>query len=287
MRVAIVVVTHNRLEYTKKTIARLLEDKNEEFDLYLWDNASDDNTPEYLKDGIDDPRVTEVFLSNENAGQVGGMNYVWGKTKAELVGKLDNDCLVTPGWTRILAQAHKDVPRLGAVACWHFFPQDFDYDLAKGKIQSFGEHRVFRHPWVGGTGFLMKRQTFLECGPWKGGADVGTTYYFLQMALRGYINGWYYPLVFQEHMDDPMSEHSMLKTDQSIEELHDVTYTLRNRDIRTMRERLMWRDKVIKDLLCSPWEAKRHVGWRKKWQRAQAKLRRLCGKAWFRSRLRV
>ena len=33
------------------------------------------------------------------------MNRVRSKTKAELVGKLDNDCLVTPGWTRTLAWA--------------------------------------------------------------------------------------------------------------------------------------------------------------------------------------
>ena len=111
----------------------MLEDPNEEFDLYLWDNASSDETPEYLKDVLTDPRIQEVILSKENLGQTGAMNYVWGKTKAELVGKVDNDCLVTPGWTRILAQAHKDIARLGAVTCWHFFPEDFDYKDAKHK----------------------------------------------------------------------------------------------------------------------------------------------------------
>lgn len=42
MDVAIVVVTHNRLEYTRKTIARLLEDPNEEFDLYILNNVVTD-----------------------------------------------------------------------------------------------------------------------------------------------------------------------------------------------------------------------------------------------------
>jgi len=271
MNIAIVVVTHNRFDYTEKTIERLLS-STEEFDIYLWDNASKDETPEYLN-SMKDPRIVEIILSKENAGQTGAMNYVWSKTKAELVGKLDNDCLVTPGWTRILAQAHKDIERLGVVACWHFFPDDFDYEQAKHKIQTFGRHQIFRHPWVGGTGFLLKRKTFLEIGSWDEGPDVGTTHYFLKMALAGYINGWYYPLVFQEHMDDPVSKHSMLKDDQAINSLHDVTYTLRNREIRTMEKRMAWRKYVIRSLLCDPWDVKYYMGWRGKLNRLKSKVK--------------
>ena len=272
MNIAIVVVTHNRLEYTRKTIARLLDDSSEQFDLYLWDNASTDGTVEYLKDGVKDPRIAEVVTSKENVGQTGAMNYVWSKTKAELVGKLDNDCLVTPGWTRILARAHADIPELGAVACWHFFPEDFNYELAKHKIQRFGNHQIFRHPWVGGTGFLLKRKTFLELGRWDEGPNVGTTDYFLRMALAGYINGWYYPLIYQEHMDDPVSKHSLLKDDEAINSLYDVTYTLRNRDIRTMIKRMAWRKRVIRNLLCDPWDAKYYIGWRSRLRRVKSKL---------------
>ena len=146
MSIAIVVVTHNRLEYTRKTITRLLEDPNEEFELYIWDNASKDETPEYIK-SISDPRIVETIVSKENVGQTGAMNYVWNKTKAELVGKLDNDCLVTPGWTRILSQAHRDIENLGAVACWHYPFDEFDESAARkaGKIQTFDSHQIFRH----------------------------------------------------------------------------------------------------------------------------------------------
>jgi len=263
MNVCIVLVTYNRLEYTRKCISRLLEDYTQEFDLYLWDNASRDETPGYLN-SIKDPRIVEIILSKENVGQTGAMNYVWSKTKAELVGKVDNDCLVTPGWTRILAKAHEDIEKLGAVACWHFFPEDFDYELAKHKIQTFNGHQIFRHPYVGGTGLLLKRRTFLEMGSWDKGPNVGTTYYFLKMALAGYINGWYYPLVYQEHMDDPVSDQSMLKDDKAINSLYDITYTLRNRKIKTMEKRMAWRRHVIRELLCGPWEPRYYVGWRSK-----------------------
>ncbi|MHC4396277.1 MAG: glycosyltransferase family 2 protein [Planctomycetota bacterium] len=269
MNIAIVVVTHNRLEYTKKCIPRLLEDTTEQFDLYLWDNASTDETPAYLKNGLNDPRIVEIILSKDNLGQTGAMNYVWSKTKAELVGKLDNDCLVTPSWTRIFAQAHSDVPQLGAVACWHFPKDLFDEDVARdnGKIHAFDGHQIFRHPWVCGSGFLMKRKTYLAQGPWTNGPQIGTTDYFLQMALKGCINGWYFPLITQEHMDDPISEHSLLKDDEAIREMRPVTFSLRFHDINTVEERVRLRQNLIHNLLRDPWRARAYVGWRRKLRR--------------------
>jgi glycosyltransferase involved in cell wall biosynthesis len=275
MNIAIVVVTHNRLEYTGKCIERLLENPTEEFDLYLWDNASKDETAEYLKDGIKDSRIKEVIISKENLGQTGAMNYAWSRTKAELIGKLDNDCLVTPGWTQILAKAHEDIENLGAVACWHYPLDEFDEEAARkaGKIQSFGCHQIFRHPWVCGSGFMMKRKTYEAQGPWKVGCDIGTTYYFVKMAWRGYINGWYYPPLMQEHMDDLKSEHTLLIDDESIRRLHDVTFSLRTKNIRDMESRWARRRLVLGNLFNDPWEAKYYVGWRAKLRRAKAKIR--------------
>ncbi len=277
MNVTIVLITHNRLEYTKKTLARLLEDPTEEFDLYLWDNASSDETADYLKDGVKDPRIVDVVLSKENVGQAGAMNYAWSKTKAELVGKVDNDCLQTPGWTRIFAQAHKDIPQLGAVASWHFFQEDFDYEVAKHKIQTFNGHQIFRNPWVGGSGFLMKRKTFLEQGPWEKGVNVGTTAFYIKMALSGYINGWYYPLVYQEHMDDPLSKHSMQKDDEAIKSLYNLTYTLRNKKLRTLEGSIARRNIDRYTILRCPWDVKYCVGWRSKLRTAKAMLTRFFG----------
>ena len=277
MNVAIVIATHNRLEYTRKTIAHLLEDPNEEFDLYIWDNASSDETPEYLKDEVKDPRIVEVVLSKENVGQTGAMNYVWSRTKAELIGKLDNDCLVTPGWTRIFAKAHADIPKLGAVACWHFPLHLFVEETARkhGKIQSFSQHRIVRHPWVCGSGFIIKRETYLEQGPWESGYTVGTTGYFLRMAIAGYINGWYFPLVWQEHMDDPMSEHSMLKDDNAIQAMQSITFSLRYHNVNTIEDRVRLRNGLVRNLLIDPWEAKYYVGWRRKLRHLRSKMLRL------------
>ena len=264
MSIDLVFITYNRLDYTKKSLASVLADPTEKFNLYIWDNASEDGTQEYLKNEVSDPRIQDIMLSKENVGQVAAVNKIWGNSKADLLGKLDNDCLVTPGWTRTLARAHEDIEQLGVIACWHFFKDDFDYELAKHKIQTFGNHQILRHPWTCGTGLLIKRDTYEKFGPIK---DKATTSYWLEMAMSGYINGFYYPLIYQEHMDDTMSEHSKLTDDKAIQEMRPATFSLKYHDVNNLQQRVALREKCINNLLADPWQAKYYVGWRKKLRR--------------------
>jgi len=127
MTIDLLFITYNRLKYTKLALASVLADPSEEFSLTIWDNASTDGTVEYLKNEVSDPRIKDIVFSRENVGQLAAVNEIWSQSKADLLGKLDNDCLVTPGWTKILAKAHADIPTLGVVACWHFPREDFDY----------------------------------------------------------------------------------------------------------------------------------------------------------------
>lgn len=272
MNVCIVLVTHNRLEYTKKCVSRLLEDPTEQFDLHLWDNASTDETPAHLK-SLKDNRIVEVTLSKENVGQTGAMNYVWSKAKAELVGKLDNDCLVTPGWTRIFAQAHEDIEKLGSLACWPFLLGDFDEAAASQKIILLNGHKIFRHPWTCGSGFIMKRKTFLTMGPWREGWKVGTTGYFLKMALAGYINGWYYPLVMQEHMDDPKSKHSRFHY-LPFEDAYKDAYSFKTRDIPEMSRYMAVHAEIIHNLMFGTNDPKYYCGLRAKFRRLLERVRK-------------
>jgi len=267
MNASIVLVTYNRLEYTKKTINCLLNDQDE-FDLYIWDNASIDGTKEYLMEEIKDSRIKEIYLSIENLGQTAAMNYFWAKCNTDLVGKLDNDILISPGWVKTISEAHKDIEMLGAVACWHFWEEDFNYEIAKKKIKKYGNHQILKHPFVGGTGFLLKRKTYLKMGPWEEGSpNIGTTSYFLKMALSGYINGWYYPLITQEHMDDPTSKHCIFKDDASLMKVYDITYTLRTNKIKSYNDRLKRRDYILSRILRGASDAKYYVGWRNKLHR--------------------
>ncbi len=257
----LVLVTYNRLGYTRKTVERLLSDPDESFRLTIWDNASDDGTREYLHREVSDPRIVDLVLSKDNVGQAAAVNTIWAKSDADLLGKLDNDCLLTPGWTRTLARAHEDLPELGTIACWHYFLDDFDLERARHKIQRFGEHQILRHPFTPGTGLLFKREWFERFGPIQGKA---TTQFWLRMSLAGLINGFYYPLIHQEHMDDPKSEHSTLKDEAAYQAAKAVTFNINNHGQETLADRWRWRQEVLDDLLDGPWQANQRVGWRRR-----------------------
>lgn len=279
MTVDLVFITYNRLDYTKLALQSVLADPSEQFSLTIWDNASTDGTAEYLKNEMRDPRIKQLVLSQENVGQTAAVNRVWGESKADLLGKLDNDCILTPGWTRPLAEAHRDIPELGVVACWHFFPDDFDYRRAKHKIVRYGKHQILRHPWTCGTGLLLKRETYERFGPMPGKA---TTEYWFRMALAGLVNGFYYPLVFQEHMDDPKSRYSATKTEAGFEEGRKLTVSLQMNRFQDPAGRLRWRDQVISNLLDEPYDPRGYLGWRRGWLKLTRQFRRV-----VRQRVRV
>jgi hypothetical protein len=202
------------------------------------------------------------------------VNEIWSKSKADLLGKLDNDCLMTHGWTHKLAQAHKDISNLGVVACWHYRPEDFDYERAKHKIQTFGKHQIFRHPWTCGTGLLIKRDTFKKLGPIQRKA---TTQYWLKMAGEGYINGFYYPLICQEHMDDPKSKYSHLKDEASYQAAKNVTFSINSPGQETLAGRWRWRQQVLNNLLDDPWDVKCYTGWPGKLRKIKKKITNFLG----------
>ncbi len=258
MEIELAFVAYNRLEYTKPALQSILADPAEEFSLTIWDNASTDGTAEYLKNEVRDPRIADIVFSKKNVGQTAAVNTIWGRSKADLLGKLDNDCLMTPGWTRILAQAHADIPELGVVACWHFFAEDFDYARARHKIQTFGRHQILRHPWTCGTGLLFKRTDFERFGPIR---EKATTQYWLRMAMAGRINGFYYPLVYQEHMDDPMSSYSKIRTEAGLREQAAVTAGLQARHFENVQELCQWRAEILRNLLDDPCDPRYYTGW--------------------------
>lgn len=269
-------ITHNRLAYTKLSLVSILADPTEQFALTIWDNGSTDGTIDYLKNEVNDPRIRDIVLSKANVGQTAAVNEIWGRSQAQLLGKLDNDCLMTPGWTRILAQAHEDIPKLGTVACWHFPLDDFDEEAARkaGKIQAFGKHQILRHPWTCGTGLLVKRDTYRQFGPLL---DKTTTQYWLNLALKGYINGFYYPLVLQEHMDDLRSPHCLIKDDESLQEYRQVTVELKDNNITSQRGRRNRRRTILRDLNSGPWRAEPYAGWRGRLRGRVGRIRQKVG----------
>src|ERR1035438_7758221 len=263
MKIALIFLTHNRLEYTKLALQSVLANPNDDFALTIWDNASTDGTAEYLKT-IKDPRIKEIIFSRENVAQTTAVRQVWQASKADLVGKLDNDCLLPRGWLITLARAHQDISNLGNISIWSFFPDDFDYHRAKHKIQQLGTHQIPRHPWTCGTGFLIKRRTFEEMQPLEGG---GMTGFFIRVAAKGCINGFYCPLLFQDHMDDPKSSHCRIKTEEGYREAAKVTAVLQSGRFSDLEGYMKYRQAIIDTILDGTLDPRAYVGWRDRLRR--------------------
>lgn len=93
MKLSIITLTYNKLEYTKKFVESLYKYTND-FELIIVDNGSTDGTVEYLKslNGI------KTIFNSENAGFSKGNNQGIEIAEGEYIGFLNNDILLYPNW---------------------------------------------------------------------------------------------------------------------------------------------------------------------------------------------
>lgn len=211
--VDVLMITYNRPEYTRLSLERLLTSASENMRVWLWHNGTHEETLAIVKEYVDHPSVYKFHHSLENVKLRDPTNWILQEGNAEYVSKVDDDCLVPEGWVDVLTEAHEAEPSFGALGCWRFMPEDYDEAAAQRKIREFnGGHKVMCHPWVEGSGFLLKRRCVDRVGLLRP-RESGITGYLIRVALKGWINGWYFPFLWQEHMDDPRAPHTLLKTD--------------------------------------------------------------------------
>ncbi len=219
----ILMVTYNRPQYTRLSLPRLLATCNQSMRVWVWHNGNDPETLEFVQSMRAHPCLYRLQHSLENVPLRVATNWFWSSATGELVGKVDDDCLVPDGWADTLRRAHGDVKRFGAIGCWGFFrPEDFDPVLAAHKIREFpAGHRLLQHPWVGGSSYLMKRRCIDVQGLLR--FEESFPEYCMRLAWSGWINGLYYPLILVDHMDDPRSPHTLLRTDADMQRYAPLT----------------------------------------------------------------
>ncbi len=106
MKIAVIMLTYNRIKYTKKTIShfeKIIKDKSI-FDFHILDNASIDGTKEFLKNYRGPLRINTIFM-DKNLGVAEGTKFLlkekcYGKNYDFIV-KTDNDLLLPDGWDKI------------------------------------------------------------------------------------------------------------------------------------------------------------------------------------------
>lgn len=213
--VDILMVTYDRPEYVQQSLGRLLETCDDSMRVWLWHNGEDRATLDTTRSFATHPRVAAFHHSPENVRLRAPTNWLWANATGDYVSKIDDDCLVEPGWAHKLAAAHEANPAFGVIGSWRFFEEDFVPRLARRKIRSFsGGHQLMLNCWVQGSGYLMKRSCIEEQGLL--GPEQNFSEYCVDLVLKGYVNGWYFPFIHEEHMDDPRSRFTGLKTDDDL-----------------------------------------------------------------------
>ena len=259
--VDVLMVTHDRPDYTRRSLPRLLDACDDSARVWLWHNGPDGSTRDVVAGVAHHPRLHRVHLSPTNVGLRLPCNWLWRQSDARLVGKVDDDCLVDDGWLDILRSAHRDNDHFGVVGSWRFPDEDVVPRLVRRKLRRFaGGHRLLCNPWVQGSGYLMKRRCIEHLGPL--GSDETFTDYCIRLAIAGWTNGWYYPFVHEEHMDDPRSPFTALHTDEDLRARRPLSARMRGVD-----HLAAWQDQIRLDAhevqACSA-DPRHHVGIRRR-----------------------
>lgn len=217
LRTNILMITYRSAGYLDLSLTRLLESCGEHDRVWIWHNGDDEATLETLRKYRSDPRVERFHHSRQNVKLRPPTLWLWQEASARFVSKVDDDCLVSPGWLETFSNAFDDNPQFGVVGSWRPYEEDFRPDLAKRKIEAFnGGHRLLRNHWVQGSGYLLPRSWIERMGIMRDRESF--THYCLKLARAGAINGFYFPFVREEHMDDPRSPNTLIHTNRDLQD---------------------------------------------------------------------
>lgn len=121
----ILIVVHNQLDYIKKCIESIKEN-TENYNIFIWDNASDQETREYLESISARPPANRKMLgkdgsimvlrSEENIGFIEPNNRLFELGLSDYVILLNSDTEVKPDWDKAMIgwlQQNEDVGQTG------------------------------------------------------------------------------------------------------------------------------------------------------------------------------
>lgn len=130
MKLSVITLTLNKLEYTKNFIESLKK-YTKDFELIIVDNGSTDGTVEYIKSMPD----IKLIQNTENKGFSAGNNQGIEIAQGEYIGFLNNDILLYPNWFEACKRVFEN-EKAGFVSPRHINPH-YDNTNPKKYIKYF------------------------------------------------------------------------------------------------------------------------------------------------------
>jgi len=115
-KISVIVLTYNNIELTKACLESILKESNyPNLELIIVDNASTDDTRNWLKIfAIEHPRV-KVIINSSNLGFAAGNNIGLAAATGDYLVLLNNDTVVTHNWVMTLMHHLRDDPTIGLI----------------------------------------------------------------------------------------------------------------------------------------------------------------------------
>ncbi len=160
MNLLIVLITYNRLAYTKQTLRDLWKTIEVPYYLVIVDNASTDGTQDYLKKLEARHRADMVILNEVNYYPGKATNIGWEAglelyPEATHLMRLDNDMHLEKGWDIAAADYFDKIPELGQLGLDHEAIED---PRAAMRVLNINGKRL--NPWpgcVGGPNIILRK----------------------------------------------------------------------------------------------------------------------------------
>lgn len=160
MRLLIVLITYNRLEYTKRTLRSLWGTIDTPYCLVVVDNNSTDGTKKYLSQNDRQYRIDKVIFNPENYYPGKATNIGWEEgieifPEATHLMRLDNDMHLEKGWDKVAEQYFKKIPELGQLGLDH---EAIEHPQAGLRVMDINGMKL--NPWpgcVGGPNIIRRK----------------------------------------------------------------------------------------------------------------------------------
>jgi GT2 family glycosyltransferase len=146
---SIIILTYNNLDYTRQCLESIFSKTFEPaYEVIVVDNASKDETPNYLNSIEAEKANMKVILNENNLGFSAGNNIGAAAAEGDFLIFLNNDTIVTPGWLERLL-SHLEDPSVGMVgpvtnSSGNETRIQVDYDDLSG-LDSFSERYTTEH----------------------------------------------------------------------------------------------------------------------------------------------
>jgi GT2 family glycosyltransferase len=158
--VNITMLSYNRLEFTKQSIAALRMHTLHPYKLVVVDNGSDAETVAWLKASKAEGLIDELILNDENRGVAPAANQGWLCMETDYYVKLDNDIVLRKdGWLRDLVAVADGVKDAGTVG--------YTFETTTHPLQEVAGFKLRPVPvQLGGACVLITPRAHAQVGYW-------------------------------------------------------------------------------------------------------------------------